>query len=94
MSITCHSCNVIGCEDCIRTVCCDCGVRMCRRCKNDHNVLCGCYGSCLGCGTDVNRGENGWPCYVCDKWLCFNCQIKDDNDCKECGNNEADDIVN
>ena len=88
MHIVCYSCNAVGCKNCIRTVCSDCDVQMCISCRNNDDILCGCYGSCAECGRDVNRGEDGWPCNECNTWLCSDCQIKDNNICKECGNNE------
>ena len=82
-------CDVRGCTDCIDVVCCDCGERMCRKCRNGDD-LCGCYGNCYSCGTEVNRGSEGWPCNDCDKWYCDGCR-QDDNPCPECGPGEDSD---
>ena len=82
----CFVCNVRGCTDCIEVVCCDCGERMCSDCRNGDD-LCGCYGNCYSCGTEVNRGSEGWPCNDCDKWYCDGCR-QGDNPCPECGPGE------
>ena len=82
----CFVCNVRGCTDCIEVVCCDCGERMCSDCRNGDD-LCGCYGHCSSCGTEVNRGSEGWPCNDCDKWYCDGCR-RGDNPCPECGPGE------
>ena len=82
----CFVCNVRGCTDCIEVVCCDCGERMCTDCRNGDD-LCGCYGNCYSCGTEVNRGSEGWPCNDCDKWYCDGCR-QGDNPCPECGPGE------
>lgn len=68
--------------------CCDCSVEWCKSCRDTYEV-CECYGDCSGCGKDVNRGENGWPCNTCKKWLCENCNSK--YGCNECKweNNEG-----
>ncbi len=65
----------------VECICSDCSVEWCKRCC-DENEFCECYGECSGCGHDVNRGENGWPCSTCKKWLCENCNQK--YGCKEC----------
>lgn len=83
----CFVCEIRGCMDCVSTVCCDCSERMCRKCRNG-DELCGCYGNCSSCGTDVNRGSDGWPCGECDKWLCSGCCRCSDNKCPECGPGE------
>jgi len=85
----CFVCEVRGCIDCVSTVCCDCSERMCRKCRNG-DELCGCYGHCYSCGTDVNRGSDGWPCGECDRWLCSGCCRSGDNPCPECGPGEED----
>lgn len=82
----CFVCNVRGCTDCIEVVCCDCGERMCSDCRNGDD-LCGCYGHCYSCGTEVNRGSEGWPCNDCDKWYCDGCR-RGYNPCPECGPGE------
>ena len=63
-------CKTLGCKICIKLACCDCGVNMCHRYRNDGEPNCGCYGECYECYSSVNRGENGWPCYEYEKWLC------------------------
>lgn len=85
----CFVCNVRGCTDCVEVVCCDCGERMCSDCRNNDD-LCGCYGHCSSCGTDVNRGADGWPCGECDQWLCSGCG-RYGNSCPECGTGEEQD---
>jgi len=85
----CFVCDVRGCTDCIDVVCCDCGERMCCKCRNGDD-LCGCYGNCYSCGTEVNRGSEGWPCNDCDKWYCDGCR-QGDNPCPECGPGEDSD---
>ena len=85
----CFVCNVRGCTDCVEVVCCDCGERMCSDCRNGDD-LCGCYGHCSSCGTEVNRGADGWPCGECDQWLCSGC-CRCDNSCPECGTGEESD---
>jgi hypothetical protein len=63
---------------------------MCKECRNC-DVDCGCYGECFSCGTEVNRGSEGWPCGECEKWYCDDCR-RGDNPCKECGpEQESDD---
>lgn len=85
----CFVCNVRGCTDCVEVVCCDCGERMCSDCRNGDD-LCGCYGHCSSCGTEVNRGADGWPCGECDQWLCSGCG-RYGNSCPECGTGEESD---
>ena len=85
----CFVCNVRGCTNCVEVVCCDCGERMCSDCR-DGDDLCGCYGNCSSCGTEVNRGSDGWPCGECDQWLCSWC-CRCDNSCPECGTGEESD---
>ena len=82
----CWYCELRGCEDCVKIVCCDCSVRMCTECANS-DVLCGCYGKCYSCGCDVDRGSDGWPCGECDKWFCGDCRYCD-NECQECNPRE------
>ncbi len=84
----CFVCEVRGCTDCVEVVCCDCGERMCSDCRNGDD-LCGCYGNCSSCGTEVNRGSDGWPCGACDQWLCSGC-CRCDNSCPECGTGDDD----
>jgi hypothetical protein len=84
----CFVCDVRGCTDCVDTVCCDCSERMCRKCRNG-DELCGCYGHCSSCGTDVNRGSEGWPCNDCSRWYCDGCR-QGDNPCPECGPREEE----
>lgn len=78
----CHNCNLSGCRNCVKLTCCDCGVSMCKDCRDDNNILCGCYGNCSSCDTDVNRGEHGWPCNKCKKWYCNEC--RNNSKCKQC----------
>ena len=66
----CYSCNQSGCNKCILVVCCDCCVKMCNKCTDDDDILCGCYGICYTCGINVDRGEHGWPCSTCHEWFC------------------------
>ena len=80
----CDACEVRGCKECVEFVCCDCGYDMCQECRNNDEDNCGCYGNCYSCGTDVNRGSEGWPCGECEKWYCRCCR-QGDNPCKECG---------
>ncbi len=84
----CDACEIRGCEECVTFACCDCGYYMCVECR-DNEVDCGCYGHCYSCRTDVNRGEDGWPCGECEKWYCRDC-IRCDNPCKECGPEEEE----
>lgn len=79
---TCYACEEVGCTACVKTACCDCSVRMCNNCREDGEPTCGCYGTCNQCGTDVNRGEHGWPCSKCEEWRCDECREK--SKCKEC----------
>jgi len=87
----CFGCEERGCEECIEIVCCDCGVHMCDDCRNNE-TLCGCYGKCFWCGQEVNRGSDGWPCWECDRWGCYDCRIGD-NDCKECNPNGEEELI-
>jgi hypothetical protein len=82
-TLKCDACEVRGCKECVEFACCDCGYNMCYECRNNE-VDCGCYGHCYSCGTDVNRGSEGWPCGECEKWYCRDCR-RCDNPCKECG---------
>lgn len=84
----CFVCKATGCDKCVDTVCCDCGVSMCDECRSGDN-LCGCYGKCYLCRRDINRGSEGWPCYDCKKWYCGDCRYND-NPCKECGPDEEE----
>lgn len=77
----CFVCELRGCEECLRTVCCDCSVSMCKKCRNGDD-MCGCYGNCYWCNREVDRGSDGWPCDECDRWGCRSCRIG--NGCKEC----------
>ncbi len=88
-TLMCHACETRGCNECVTFACCDCGYNMCYKCR-DNEVDCGCYGKCYSCGTDVNRGEDGWPCGECEKWYCSDCR-QCDNPCKECGPEEEED---
>ena len=83
----CYNCDVRGCRKCVNTVCCDCCVSMCAECRDNNNILCGCYGNCYICNTDVNLWEEGWPCDECNKWYCDDCR-HNDNQCIECNPNE------
>ena len=87
----CFGCEERGCEECIEIVCCDCGVHMCDDCRNNE-TLCGCYGKCFWCGQEVNRGSDGWPCWECDRWGCYDCRLGD-NDCKECNPNAEEELI-
>lgn len=90
----CYSCEVRGCDYCIDVVCCDCGVSMCDKCRN-RDILCGCYGECYTCDSDVNRGSDGWPCNECEKWYCRYCRYTGENTCDDCNpNDESDDDTN
>lgn len=82
----CFSCESKGCNKCIEIVCCDCCVIMCKNCRNNDEINCGCYGQCSSCRTNVDRGNDGWPCYKCKKWYCSNC--KNNSKCKECNPDE------
>lgn len=92
----CYECNISGCDKCIQPVCCDCSVRMCNIHKGDGTSLCACYGKCSNCRTDVNRGNNGWPCYECRKWYCDSCRNNCEyNKCSECNEySESDECDN
>jgi hypothetical protein len=81
---TCHGCGKMGTRQIIQECCVDCCVGLCRSCRDDPDVQCGCYGECHRCGRDVNRGENGWPCDVCEKWLCMTCKYIQENSCAVC----------
>ena len=81
---SCYHCQQSACLDCLEDCCCDCSVLLCKDCVDDDEVTCGCYGSCDGCGRDVNRGENGWPCSDCEKWLCMTCKYIKENPCRVC----------
>ena len=87
-NLKCYSCNVSGCNKCIETACCDCSVIMCKNCGGSGEPNCGCYGSCSSCGTDVNRGSDGWPCHKCKKWYCSVCRHT--SKCKECKVEDSD----
>jgi hypothetical protein len=80
----CFICELRGCKECLRTVCCDCSVSMCQECRNGDD-LCGCYGKCYWCNREVDRGSDGWPCDECDRWGCNDC--RHGNGCKECDPN-------
>ena len=88
-NLKCYSCNVSGCNKCIETVCCDCGEIMCKSCNGNDAYRCGCYGNCSSCGTNVDRGSDGWPCNKCKKWYCQDC--KHNSKCKECKVEDEDD---
>ena len=62
---------------------------MCSDCRDSSHIQCGCYGTCDGCGKDVDRGEDGWPCHECDKWYCYGCR-HENNSCVECNPPEED----
>jgi hypothetical protein len=79
----CDACEERGCKECVTFACCDCDYNMCYECRNNE-VDCGCYGHCYSCGTDIDRGSDGWPCGECEKWYCHGCRDCD-NSCKECG---------
>lgn len=81
----CEYCSIKGCNNCVKTVCCDCGSIMCKKCVNDDEIQCGCYGKCTDCGANVNRGDDGWGCSTCDKWLCRSCRYN--TTCDECSSN-------
>jgi hypothetical protein len=84
----CFVCELRGCKECLRTVCCDCSVSMCKECENGDD-LCGCYGNCYWCDRDVDRGSDGWPCDECNRWGCHDCRLG--NGCKECDPNYESD---
>jgi hypothetical protein len=79
----CDACEERGCKECVEFACCDCDYNMCYECRNNE-VDCGCYGECYSCGTNIDRGSEGWPCGECEKWYCHGCR-QGDNPCKECG---------
>ena len=81
---TCYRCKWVGPAQNIRECCVDCCVSLCRRCNNSYEVKCGCYGECNFCKREVNRGDNGWPCDTCDKWLCLTCKYIRQNECIAC----------
>ncbi len=85
----CFICDIKGCEGCVKHVCCDCSVSMCKDCRNGDN-LCGCYGRCFGCNQQVSRGSDGWPCNECNRWGCWHCRTGDNN-CKACNPNYESD---
>ena len=87
-TLKCYNCNISGCNQCIKTVCCDCCERMCSNCSGTGEPNCGCYGKCSRCGTDVNRGSDGWPCNKCKKWYCHDCRCS--SKCKECRIDDSD----
>jgi len=80
----CDRCKVGGCNECIKTECCDCSIQLCRKCSDVDDLMCDCFGKCYTCGTDVSRGS-GWPCGECGIWNCSDCKKSDKNPCKECG---------
>ncbi len=92
-SNSCYVCNEKGCIKCIECVCCDCCESMCPNCAYSGEPNCGCYGKCTRCNTDVNRGENGWPCNDCRQWLCSRCSSRNNNctSCGTCDSNEESD---
>lgn len=87
----CYHCSDAVCDKCIlKNVCSDCGVNLCKDCyenKSGENI-CGCYGNCYFCGKNVDRGNDGWPCYKCKKWYCNDCKQTYDfnklNKCTKC----------
>lgn len=87
----CYHCKVSVCDKCIiKNVCSDCGVNLCKDCYENKNgeSICGCYGNCYFCRKNVNRGNDGWPCYKCKKWYCNDCKQEYNfnqlNKCTEC----------
>jgi hypothetical protein len=86
----CYRCDTKGCSDCVKECCCDCSVSLCKRCLDSRHVKCGCYGECVVCKKDVDRGSDGWPCHICEKWFCRGCRYKGENDCKECNPDECE----
>jgi len=80
----CDRCKVSGCNECVKTECCDCSIQLCRKCSDVDDIMCDCFGKCYTCGTDVSRGS-GWPCGECRIWNCRDCKKSDKNTCKECG---------
>ncbi len=85
---TCYVCHTVACKSCVKTACCDCCVVMCKKCRESGDPTCGCYGTCIQCGTDVNRGEHGWPCDKCDEWRCHEC--REQSNCTECNPQDDD----
>jgi hypothetical protein len=85
----CYRCDTKGCDKCVKVCCCDCCVSLCKRCRDSYDIKCGCYGDCAGCGREVDRGSDGWPCHKCDKWFCGKCRFTEKNDCKECNPDEC-----
>ena len=81
----CYNCNISGCSKCINIVCSDCSERMCTSCSGNGDNRCACYGNCSYCSKNVDRGNDGWPCYECRKWLCSDCKYK--SKCNECREN-------
>ena len=79
---TCFACYATGCTDCVKTACCDCGVAMCKKCKNNETP-CGCSGKCFWCNRALTCELDGWTCWVCSRWGCYDCRLSY-NDCKEC----------
>jgi hypothetical protein len=93
-TLKCDACEVRGCTECVEfAVCCDCSYNMCIECRNNE-VDCGCYGECYTCGSDVNRGSDGWPCNECDKWYCRYCRYTGENTCDDCNPNDESDNNN
>lgn len=82
--MACFNCGVPepNNED-FEVVCSDCCVIMCNTCKEDDDILCGCYGKCDSCNCDVDRGSDGWKCMDCQEWLCDDC--KNESECSRCG---------
>jgi hypothetical protein len=80
----CYGCEYVGCNKCVIFSCSDCCVSLCIHCKNSDDINCGCYGECVICERSVNRGENGWPCDICNKWFCSKCKYTDKNKCRQC----------
>ena len=84
----CYGCFNEKCCNCMQTFCAECEVRTCKKCYNNTDILCGCYGKCYDCNTDVTRGSKGWPCIKCEKWCfvifyCSKCSATAHN-CIEC----------
>ena len=83
-TLYCDACEEVqGCKKCVQYVCCDCHYNMCYECRNNDDIICGCFGECYSCGRDVNRDLDGRPCNECEKWYCYNC-CPTSNCCKEC----------
>ena len=85
----CDSCDQLGCNKCIKVVCSDCCLVMCTNCTYNDDILCGCYGTCYNCETDVNRGEHGWPCSTCNRWFCSK-ECHRQNNCRDCEDSEEE----